>query len=304
MEDVTRMDPIYRFDERFDSLVVPDVTLHRLHDGGAFTEGPVWFADRGQLIWSDIPNDRLLSWTRDGHVRIFRSPSRFANGNTLDRQGRLVTCEHGARRVTRTEPDGSITVIADRYEGRPLNSPNDVVVRSDGTVWFTDPDYGLRQNLPGVPREQAHDNVFRADPVTGHLDVVADDFEKPNGLAFSPDESILYVADSAVTEGPGHPSHIRRFEVDETGRVRGGDVFVTTVGVPDGMRVDRDGNLWASAGSGVNVYTPDATLLGRIAFPADVTNLEFGSPGDGSLFVTAGGSLFEVSVLAQRARNP
>jgi gluconolactonase len=304
MKDIAAVDEIHRLDERFERLVSADAAVRLLHDGGAFTEGPVWFGELDQLIWSDIPNDRLLARTRDGHVRVFRSPSRFANGNTRDRAGRLVTCEHGARRVTRTEPDGSITVIADRYDGRALNSPNDVVVRSDGTVWFTDPDYGLRQNLPGVPREQDYDHVFRADPVSGRLDVVADDFEKPNGLAFSPDERILYVADSAVTEGPDHPSHIRRFEVDETGRVRGGGVFVTTVGVPDGMRVDRNGNLWASAGSGVNVYLRDATLLGRIPFPADVTNLEFGSPGDGSLFVTAGGSLFVVSVLAQGARNP
>jgi gluconolactonase len=304
MRDVGSMDPIQPYDERFERLVPAAATVLLLHDGGTFTEGPVWSPDPGQLIWSDIPNDRLLAWTPDGHVRVFRSPSRFANGNTLDRQGRLVTAEHGARRVTRTEPDGSITVIADLYEGRPLNSPNDVVVRSDGTVWFTDPDYGLRQNLPGVPREQARDNVFRADPVSGRLDVVADDFEKPNGLAFSPDETVLYIADSAVTEGPDHPSHIRRFQVDAAGRVGGGEVFVTTVGVPDGMRVDRDGNLWASAGPGVDVYTPEATLLGRIAFPADVTNLEFGAPDDGRLFVTAGGSLYLLEVLARGARWP
>ena len=296
------MDSIRRLDERFDRLVSADATIRLLHDGGSFTEGPAWFADRGELIWSDIPNDRLLAWTPDGHVRVFRSPSRFANGNTVDRQGRLVTCEHGARRVTRTEPDGSITVIADRHEGRALNSPNDVVVRSDGTVWFTDPDYGLRQNIPGVPREQDHDHVFCADPASGRLEVVADDFEKPNGLAFSPDETVLYVADSAVTEGPDHPSHIRRFEVDEAGRVRGGDIFVITVGVPDGMRVDSDGNLWASAGPAVEVYTTEATLLGRIVFPADVTNLEFGSPSDGRLFVTAGGSLYLLDVLARGAR--
>lgn len=296
------MDPIRRLDERFDGLVPADATIRPLHDGGSFTEGPAWFADRGQLIWSDIPNDRLLAWTPDGAVRVFRSPSRFANGNTRDREGRLVTCEHGARRVTRTEPDGTITVIADRYEGRALNSPNDVVVRSDGSVWFTDPDYGLRVNLPGVSREQDRDNVFRADPASGRVELVADDFEKPNGLAFSPDERILYIADSAVTEGPDHPSHIRRLEVDGAGRVRGGDIFVTTVGVPDGMRVDRDGNVWASAGPGVDVYAPEATLLGRIAFPADVTNLEFGSPDDHRLFVTAGGALYVLDVLARDAR--
>jgi gluconolactonase len=262
----------------------------------------VWFADLRCLIWSDIPNDRMLRWTEDGHVGVFRQPSRFANGNTRDRQGRLVTCEHGARRVTRTEPDGSLTVIADRYRGRPLNSPNDVAVHPDGSVWFTDPDYGLRQNLPGVPREQDADYVFRADPATGDLRVVVDDFVKPNGLAFSPGADVLYIADSAVSDGPDLPSHIRAFRVQEGGRLGGGEVFVTTVGVPDGLRVDTEGRVWTSAGPGVNCYTPGGDLLGRIHFPADVTNLTFGGP-DG-LFVTAGTSLYSVRVTARAAQWP
>ena len=288
----------------FEALV-PDPDDRRvLYDDCTFTEGPVWFADHGALVWSDIPRDRMLAWTPDGTVRVFREPSHCANGNTRDRQGRLITCEHLARRVTRTEPDGSITVIADHYEGRRLNSPNDVVVRADGTIWFTDPDYGLRQNVRDQPRELEHDNVFRFEPATGRLSVVVDDFDKPNGLAFSVDHRTLYVADSAVTEGPDHPSHIRSFRVDEDGTLSGGDVFATTVGIPDGMRVDRAGNVWASAGPGVNVYDPGGELRGRVEFPVDVTNLTFGGPGEGRLFVTAGTSVHQLTVTADGAQWP
>jgi gluconolactonase len=278
--------------------------LRVLFDQCDFTEGPVWFGELRCLIWSDIPNNRMMRWTLDGHVSVFRQPSNHANGNTRDREGRLVTCEHSARRVTRTERDGIITVLADSYCGRRLNSPNDVVVKSDGTVWFTDPDYGLRQNTVGQSVEQDGHYVFRFDPAGGHLTVVADDFVKPNGLAFSPDERILYVADSAVTEGPGFPSHIRAFDVRDNGTLAGGDVFTTTVGVPDGMRVDASGNLWASAGSGINVYTPAAELLQRVGFPHDVTNLTFGSAGDRSLFVTAGPALYLVEVDAIGVQGP
>jgi gluconolactonase len=207
------------------------------------------------------------------------------------------------RRVTRTELDGRITVIADRFQGKPLNSPNDVVVKSDGSVWFTDPDYGLRQNLPGTPRDQAKDNVFRVDR-NGEITVVADDFVKPNGLCFSPDERVLYIVDSAVTDGPDLPSHIRRFEVDGTGRVSGGDVFATTVGVPDGLRVDTDGNVWTSAGPGVNVYAPSGDWLGRIDFPQDVTNVTFGGDSRQRLFATSGPGLYCIDVNARGAQRP
>jgi len=288
----------------FAALVPDPDDVRVLDDRSTFTEGPVWFADHRTLVWSDIPNDRMLAWTPDGVVRVFRSPSGFANGNTRDRQGRLVTCEHLTRRVTRTELDGTLTVIADSYEGRRLNSPNDVAVRADGTIWFTDPDYGLRQNVRDQPREQAHDHVFRFDPATGVLASAVDDFDKPNGLAFSPDQRTLYVADSAVTEGPERPSHIRAFRVANDGTLSGGHVFATTVGIPDGMRVDSAGNLWASAGPGVNVYAPDGELLGRVAFPVDVTNLAFGTPGSGQLFVTAGSSVHLLRVAADPALRP
>jgi len=288
-----------------EALLPQGNTTELLHDGGLFTEGPVWFGDMQCLIWSDIPNDRLLRWTPDGQVSVFRSPSNFANGNTRDREGRLVTCEHGERRVTRTELDGTITVLADRYNSKRLNSPNDVVVKSDGTIWFTDPDYGLRQNCPpGTPKEQDGDYVFRLDPASGELTLVAGDFDRPNGLAFSPDESILYVGDSGVVDGPGRNSHIRAFSVEERGRLSGGGVFATTDGIPDGMRVDRKGNLWASAGPGVNIYDPAGASIGRVPFPHDVSNLTFGGPDDQWLFVTAWPAVYRLRVATTGAQWP
>jgi gluconolactonase len=289
-------------DDRLAALLPDGGLLELLHDGGTFTEGPVWFADLQCLLWSDIPANRILRWTPDGQVGTFRADSRNANGNTRDRQGRLVTCEHSGRRVTRTEPDGRITVIADHFEGRRLNSPNDVVVRSDGTIWFTDPEYGLRASFPGLAREQQRENVFRVDPATSAITAVISDFDKPNGLAFSPDERVLYVADSAVSHDPAGNSHIRRFRVEADGTVAGGEVFAVTAGIPDGMRVDVAGNLWASAGARIDVYDPSGTLLGAVGgFPADVTNLAFGGPGGDRIFVTGGRFLFSVKVAIRGA---
>ncbi len=247
----------------------------------------------------------MLRWTPDGHVGTFRSPSNFANGNTRDRQGRLVTCEHMTRRVTRTELDGSITVIADRYDGRRLNSPNDVAVRADGTIWFTDPDYGLRQNVRDQPREQAGDYVFRFDPATGSLTVVVDDFVKPNGLAFSPDQSTLYVADSAVTDGPGYPSHIRSFRVRDDGTLAGGEVFATTVGRAgwDARRYPR-----ARVGERRPGHRPIRPVGGAPAAGSGSRRTSPTSPsampGSRRMFVTAGHGLYAVDVDAQGAQWP
>jgi len=292
-------------DRRFQRLLPRKLWAQCLHSQGVFAEGPVWFADHECLLWSDIPANRIMRLSADGAISVFRADSNHANGNTRDRQGRLVTCEHSARRVTRTEIDGTVTVLADHFEGRRLNSPNDVVVRSDGTVWFTDPDYGLRLHVPGGTRHQTYDNVFRVDPAGREITAVATDFDKPNGLAFSPDETVLYVADSAVTDGPGRNSHIRRFEVDGIGRLSGGEIFANTIGVPDGMRVDVEGNLWASAGAKIDVYAPDGALLGQIVdFPAPVSNLAFGGRDHDRIFVTAGGSLFAVGVAITGAQAP
>ena len=291
-------------DRKFLSLLPRKAWAELLHSHGVFTEGPVWFADQECLLWSDIPSNRILRMTADGAVSVFRQDSNHTNGNTRDRQGRLVSCEHSSRRVTRTEIDGSITVLADSFEGKPLNSPNDIVVKSDGSIWFTDPDYGIRLHIPGGEKFQPVDHVFRVGP-DGSLTAVARDFDKSNGLAFSPDERELYIADSAVTDGPDRNSHIRRFEVTADGTLRGGEVFATTVGVPDGMRVDVEGNVWASAGAKIDVYSPGGSLLGQIVdFPAPVTNLAFGGRDRDRIFVTAGGSLFAVGVAIEGAQRP
>jgi gluconolactonase len=292
-------------DSRFLKLIPSKVRAEVLWTGGIFTEGPVWFADHACVLWSDIPSNRIMRMTADGTVTVFRDGSNHANGNTRDREGRLVTCEHSARRVTRTEVDGSITVIADSYDGQPLNSPNDVVVRSDGTVWFTDPEYGIQLHILGGERHQAAEHVFRVDPRTGTIASAVADFDKPNGLAFSPDDAILYVGDSAITDGPNRNSHIRRFAVAADGTLSGGDVFAVTDGVPDGMRTDAEGNLWTSAGAKVDVYSPDGALLGKVVdFPAPVTNLAFGGPDRDRIFVTAGGSLFAFQAAVPGAQMP
>lgn len=294
-------------DHRFRSLTVPTARLEVLYDGCRWAEGPVWFADGGYVVWSDIPNNRMLRWMPDTGVSVFRADANFSNGNTRDREGRLVTCEHGGRRVTRTEPDGSITVIADRYDGRRLNAPNDVVVRSDGSIWFTDPTYGIMSDYEGYKAEPEQEGcfVYRVDPRSGAVTIVADDFVKPNGLAFSPDEKHLYIADSGSSHDPAAPHHIRKFAVGDDGRLEDEGVFVEVgPGVPDGFRFDTDGNLWTSAQDGVHCYAPDGALLGRIRVPIMVSNLAFGGPRRNRLFITATDRLFSVFVAATGAQRP
>ena len=283
-------------DDRFRYLTVGSAGLDELYDGCRWAEGPVWFADLNCLLWSDIPNQRMLRWS-EGTVSVFRSPSHFTNGNTRDRQGRLVSCEHGSRRVTRTEVDGTITVLADRFQGKRLNSPNDVVVRSDGSVWFTDPTYGIMSDYEGFRSdvEQATRNVYRLDPTTGELDAVVTDFGQPNGLAFSPDETMLYVADSASSHDVNAPRHIRVFDVVDGKRLANSREFCTVEnGLPDGFRIDVAGNLWTSAGDGVHCFASDGTLLGKILVPQTVANLTFGGPRRNRLFITATRSLYSV----------
>lgn len=299
---------IYEFyDARFRYLVTGNAGLDELYDGCRWAEGPVWFNDGQYLLWSDIPNHRMLRWVDGGGVSVFRSESNYSNGNTRDRQGRLVSCEHGARRVTRTELDGSISVIADRYQGKRLNSPNDVVVKSDGTIWFSDPNYGIMSDYEGykADMEQAGCFVYRADPETGALEIVADDFVKPNGLAFSPDERTLYIADSAYSHDPDAPRHIRAFDVGNDGTLANGRIFCEIdSGLPDGFRFDTQGNLWTSCADGVLCYAPDATLLGKIRVPQTVSNLTFGGPKRNRLFITATKSLYSIYVCANGAQTP
>jgi gluconolactonase len=295
------------FDKRFKSLMIGIAHLDKLADGCIWAEGPVWFADGGYLLWSDIPNNRMLRWTPETGVSTFRAESNNSNGNTRDRQGRLITCEHLTRRVTRTEPDGSITVIADKYKGKRLNSPNDVVVKSDDSIWFSDPSYGIMTEFEGSRSEQEQGGcyVYRVDPKTGEIATVVEDFVKPNGLAFSPDEKILYVADSAASHDPNAPHHIRAFDVVDGKKLTNSRVFCDIKGgsIPDGFRVDVNGNVWTSA-DGVECYAPDGTLLGRIRVPEVVANVTFGGKRRNRLFITATTSLYAVYVNTTGVQRP
>jgi gluconolactonase len=294
-------------DPRFRNLIVTSAGLDELYSGCRWAEGPVWFNDANQLLWSDIPNQRMLRWTPDGGVSVYRQPSNFANGHTRDRQGRLISCEHGTRRVTRTETDGSITVLAESFEGKRFNSPNDVVVKSDGTVWFTDPTYGILSDYEGyrAEPEQKTRNVYRLDPASGELTAVVTDFLQPNGLAFSHDETVLYVADSAASHDESLPRHIRAFDVKDGKRLANGRIFCAIdKGIPDGIRADMNGNLWSSAADGVHCFDSSGKLLGKILVPQTVANLTFGGPKRNRLFIAATRSLYSIFVTATGAQVP
>lgn len=286
-------------DPVFSTYVLGNAPLKEIASGFDWVEGPVWFGDLNCLVFSDIPNNKMHRWIPGVGTSVFRSPSNFSNGNTRDRQGRLISCEHGERRVTRTEYDGSITVIADRYQGKRLNSPNDVIVASDGAIWFTDPHYGIQTNYEGTKSEQELPcNVYRVDP-NGEIKAVLTDFNCPNGLAFSPDERKLYVADTGrmFTDDP---RHIRIFDVGAAWALSGGEVFHTIVpGCADGMRVDSDGNIWSSAADGVHCLAPDGRVLGKILVPQTVSNLCFGGRNRHVLFITASTSVYSVALNRQ-----
>ncbi len=296
-------------DDRFLKLILNNVRLEQLHTGCRWAEGPAHFPAGRYLVWSDIPNNRMLRYDEtDGSVSVFRQPSLNSNGHTIDREGRLISCEHQGRCVSRTEHDGSRTVLVASYEGRRFNSPNDAVVKSDGTIWFTDPTYGIDSEYEGdaAPSEIGASNVYRFDPTSGSLTAVATDFVKPNGIAFSPDESLLYVADSGVTHVKDGPRHIRRFRVNADGTtVAGGEVFATCdVGLFDGFRLDALGNIWTSAGDGVHCYHPDGARLGKVKVPEVVANVCFGGPKRNRLFICATTSLYSVYLRVQGATRP
>jgi gluconolactonase len=295
-------------DPRFAHYLIPMCGLETLHTGMRWAEGPVYFADGRYLVLSDIPNNRMLRWEEEsGHVTVFRYPSGFSNGNTRDREGRLVSCEHGNRRVTRTEPDGSITVLADRFEGKRLNSPNDVVVKSDGTVWFTDPPYGILTDYEGYKAESEIGgcHVYRCDPRSGDVTKVAGDFDKPNGLAFSADEKQLFIADSGRSHSPNAPHHIRVFDVANGGRLENGRVFAEIdPGVPDGFRLDVDGNLWVGAGDGVHCFDAGGNLIGKILTPQTVANVTFGGIKRNRLFIAASSALYSMFLNTRGIQTP
>ena len=297
--------PFETRDPRFDAITNQSVKLERLATGCRWAEGPAYFPAGRYLVWSDIPNDRMLRWDEcDGSTSTFRAPAGYTNGHTVDRQGRLVSCEHLARRVTRTEHDGTLTVLADRYQGKRLNSPNDVVVRSDGSIWFTDPSYGIDHDYEGLRQERELDgcHVYRVDPGTAEVTRVADDFARPNGLAFSPDESRLYISDTGATHEPDGPRHIRVFDVVDGRTLAGGGEFaVCDAGIFDGFRVDEAGRLWASADDGVHCLDTDGTLIGKIRVPETVSNVCFGGPHRNRLFVTATTSLYSIYLLLRGA---
>ena len=285
-------------DRRFRALAFGNVHAEQLYTGCRWAEGPAWFAAGRYLVWSDIPNDRMLRWDEtDGSVSVFRQPAMNSNGNTVDREGRLVTCEHRGRCVSRTEHDGRRTVLADRIDGKRFNSPNDLVVKSDGSIWFTDPSYGIDSDYEGdaSPNEIGAQRVYRIDPASGAVSVVADDFVQPNGLAFSPDESLLYIVDTGRTHRDDGPHHVRRFRVEGGRQLSGGEVFATCpVGLYDGLRVDARGNLWLSAGDGVHCHADDGTLLGKIRVPEVVANVCFGGAKRNRLFICGTTSLYSV----------
>ncbi len=287
-----------RLDDRF-AGVRGDSRLERLWTGGRWLEGPVYSAAGRYVLWSDIPSDRILRWDETSYqVSVFREPAGNTNGHTLDEQGRLVSCEHGNRRVTRTEHDGSIRVLADGYNGGRLNSPNDVVVGSDGAIWFTDPAYGIDSDYEGHRGEieVGGCHVYRIAP-DGTLSIVADDFNRPNGLAFSNDGSLLYITDT-------EEATIRVFTVDGD-KLTGGDLFAECGnGAFDGIRLDSEGRIWGAAADGVHVYHPDGTLLGKLLVPETVSNLCFGGPKRNRLFLTASTSLYSLLTTTNGGRQP
>ncbi|MCZ0737322.1 SMP-30/gluconolactonase/LRE family protein [Phreatobacter sp. AB_2022a] len=293
-------------DPSFARYRIFNAAVERIATGMRWAEGPVWFGDGRYLLWSDIPNNRIMRWDEEtGAVSIFRKPSMYANGNTRDRQGRLVSCDHGGRRITRTEYDGSITVLADSFQGKRLNSPNDVVVKSDGSIWFTDPPFGIAGHYEGHRAEpESPQNVYRLDPATGALTAVATDVAGPNGLCFSPDEKRLYLVASRAV-----PNRlIFAFDVVGGTALANQRVFVDAgPGTPDGFRCDVDGNLWCGWGmgsdelDGVHVFNPDGRLIGRIRLPERCANLCFGGLARNRLFMAAGQSVYALYVNVQGA---
>jgi gluconolactonase len=301
-------------DKRFAKYKIGNTPIQRLYTGMLWAEGPAWNAGGKYLMWSDIPNNvQLRRLDEDGHVSILRKPAGNSNGNTFDREGRQLSCEHGNRRVVRYEHDGSVTVLADKWQGKPLNAPNDIIVHADGGIWFTDPGYGILLNYEGHKADlQIKEAVYRIDPKTGKMDKILDDMYKPNGLCFSPDYKKLYVADTGASHYEKAPRNIMVYDVVDARKVGKGREYASMelkgkAGFADGIRADVDGNIWVGAGwvgegyDGVHVFAPDGVRIGQILLPEICANVCFGGAKRNRLFMCASQSLYAVYVETQGA---
>ena len=309
---------LVKLDKRFAKYVIGNTPIQRLYTGSLWAEGPAWNGVGRYLLWSDIPNNRHLRWLEeDGHVSVFRNPSGYGNGNTFDYEGRQLTCEHGGRRVVRYEYNGDLTILAERWDGKPLNAPNDIVVHPDGGIWFSDPGYGILGNYEGQKAElQLKEAVYRIDGKTGKMEKVLDEMFKPNGLCFSPDYKLLYVADTGSTHYPQAPKNIMVYDIADGRKLRNGREFAAmkmqmpngeVAGLADGIRADVDGNIWAGAGwvgqgyDGVHIFAPDGQRIGQIILPEICSNVCFGGTKRNRLFMTGSQSLYAVYVETQGA---
>lgn len=306
IESDAAMNEIEIIDPSFKALILPNAPLQILGTDFAWLEGPVWFADTDQLLVSDLPNNRIMRWIEDGGISIFQHPSGFANGHTRDRIGRLIGCSHQNRCITRTEPDGSVTVLVDHFQGKRLNGPNDVVVHSDGAIWFTDPLYGISTDYEGGKQQaELPPQVYRHDPDSGELALVAADFTGPNGLCFSPDEEFLYIAESGDQFAEKPIQIIRVFDVMDKKRLANGREFhKISPGYADGFRCDEDGRIWSSAADGVHCVSPAGKLIGKILTGVPVSNLTFGGRHRSRLFICASHTLMAIYTNVRGAQKP
>lgn len=285
-------------DQAFEAILLPESALEKIASPAIWAEGPVWLPDRDAVVFSDVKGNRIFIWSGKDGVSLFRDPSNYNNGNYLDRQGRIISCEHGRRCIARTETDGKVTVLIDKYDGKRLNSPNDVVVKSDGTIWFTDPPYGIIGDEEGYKSESQiiGCHVYRFDPESGDLSIATLDVERPNGLAFSPDEKILYVADMSIVEFPTKGRRqLNAYDVVDGSRlVNCRKLAEISPGIPDGFRVDRSGRIFCSSEDGIQVLLPDGKIIGKIAVPERVSNCTFGGRQEDVLYITATTSLYRI----------